>query len=73
MRVRTVSFEDRKAFEFHEGHEKQLRALHSSSSHCVMISNSFGAEAPHFAEITALLEIQLSLVRSLGVGPPVLA
>jgi len=38
-----------------------------------MISNSFGAEAPHFAEITALLEIQLSLVRSLGVGPPVLA
>ena len=38
-----------------------------------MISNSFGAEATHFAKITALLEIRFNLVRSLGVGPPVLA
>jgi hypothetical protein len=73
MKVRTVLFEDRKAFESHEGHERQLRASQSSSSNCGVISNGVGTAIPHLAEITALLEIRSCLVRNLGVGTPVLA
>jgi hypothetical protein len=51
----------------------EFRVSHSSPSHCGMISNGVGTESPHLAEITALLEIRFCQVRSLGVGPPVLA